>query len=179
MEQGEFANYTDAQLEALRDDLGGRHARRLQLVGGLVPAFAVVSLVALRLVPIEILILAPLVFPVVGMALLVSAIGMASRRLGIIRELDSRGAVQAAICPADEELNSSALRAIRVPGIGLVVSVLLLLSLTAVIVITDAPDGSPLFTAAFVSFAPCGAFLVWLLVILAHEGKLRIGYKRP
>lgn len=186
MEQPEFANYTDSQLETLRDDLARNHAKVLQRVSYIGIAFGIASVVALRFVPVEIFIVGPVIFVVVAFVLLAPAFRIGARRADVIRELDARGAdVGTAISPVTgridrragtpptRELDRAALRRLRFPGIGAAVLVVLVLALTAVIVITDAPDSSWLFTVVFIMFAALAVFFTWTIVVLASLGQFK------
>lgn len=186
MEQPQLAGLSDAQLEALRDDLALSQSKIHRRVSYLGLAFGFASLIALRFVPIEIFILGPPVFMVVALMLLAPSFGLGARRADVVSELENRGvrvvtAVSPltgqsdprAVLPAANELGRSALQRLRLPGIGAAVSMVVLLSFVAAIVITDSPDGSWLFTATFILFVPLGVFLVWTVLVLVSVGQIR------
>ncbi|HAL29291.1 MAG TPA: hypothetical protein DCP20_01055 [Coriobacteriia bacterium] len=170
----------------LRDDLAQSHAKALRRASlfGLASGLALV--IAIPLVPVEIFIVGPPIFLIVALVLLAPALPAGAQRVDVIRELEARGVdggtaispftgkpdPRAAMLSA-VDLDRAALQRLRLPGTGTAVLFVLVLLLTAVIVITHAPDSSWLFAAVFTLFTVLAAFFVWTIVVLASLGQLK------
>lgn len=186
MRQTDYTDYTDSQLEALRDNLARSHSKAILRVGFLAFAFLLASLLGFRVVPAQVFFSAPPIFLLVALLMLAPTFRMNVQRDDVIRELESRGvSAGTVISPmtskpdtgassaANTDLQRAVMRRLRLPGIGAALSILATLSLTAALIISDAPDGSWIFTAIFVLFAVTGVFFVWCVSVVVSASRLR------
>ncbi|MBU4556013.1 MAG: hypothetical protein KJ747_03995 [Actinobacteria bacterium] len=182
MNQQEYANATDAQLETLRDDLARRHSKLLRRVGYSALAFGLASLLGIRFLPIEVFIAVPPIFLVVALLMLAPSFRIFARRADVVRELESRGvSVSTVVSPvtgqpgsrADVTADNELQRRLLLPVISTGVSFVLLLSVIAASIISDAPDDSWLFTATFILFVPVFVCFAWIAVVASSASKAR------